>query len=328
MNETELDRLAAKMFVVGFHGTSVPREMGDLIRRGVSGAVLFSRNATSANEVARLCRQLKDAADRPFLTCIDHEGGRIVRAREGFTPIATMREIGRTRDPAQARSIGITIGRELRAANIDLNFAPVVDVDTIPANPVIGDRSFSDDPNFVSQLSCALIEGMQSQGVAACAKHFPGHGDTSIDSHLDLPTLNHDLSRLRAVELPPFRAAVRAGVASVMTAHVIFRALDAENPATMSRPVLAILRDEFGFDGVIISDDLEMKAIADHFGVERAVVRGVNAGVDLFLVCHSHEMQHRAIDALVQAVKSGEVSRDLLTRSSERINNLIESFEA
>jgi beta-N-acetylhexosaminidase len=176
-------------------------------------------------------------------------------------------------------------------------------------------------------MGVAVIEGLQSQRVAACAKHFPGHGDTHQDSHFHLPTLPHDLSRLRKIELPPFQEAIKANVASIMTAHVIFRAIDAEYPATMSPRVLdGLLRREFGFDGVIVSDDLEMKAIADHYGTARAIVAGVNAGVDLFLVCHTLEQQHVGIDALVRAVKSGNVKRERLEEAGRRIDKLIDGF--
>ena len=300
-----------------------------LLRRGVSGIILFARNLRSPTpqHMARLCAKLKDAVDRPLLTSIDHEGGHVVRMRDGFTSIPPMREIGGSNDVDRARQIGETMGRELRAANIDLDFAPVMDVDTNPANPVIGDRSFGADPDLVARMGVAVIEGLQSQHVAGCAKHFPGHGDTLQDSHHDLPSLPHDLARLRKIELPPFQAAIRANVASIMTAHVVFRAIDAEHPATMSRRVLdGLLRREFGYDGVIISDDLEMKAIADHYGTEQAIIAGVNAGVDLFLVCHTLEQQNLAIDSLVRAVQSGDVKRERIEEAGRRIDALIERF--
>jgi beta-N-acetylhexosaminidase len=324
---SDLERAVAKMLCVGFEGKTPPQEFLTLVRRGASGIILFARNLGPPAEIARLCAQLKDAADRPLLTSIDHEGGHVVRTGDGFTTIPAMREIGKTGDINRARAIGHTMARELRAVNIDLNFAPVMDVDTNPANPVIGDRSFGADPALVAKMGVALIDGLQSQGVAACAKHFPGHGDTYQDSHFDLPSLPHDLGRLRKIELPPFEAAIKANVASIMTAHVIFRALDAEYPATMSAPVLdGLLREEFGFDGVIISDDLEMKAIADHYGVADAIVRGANAGVDLFLVCHTLEQQNLAIESLVKAVQSGDVKRERIEEAGRRIDTLMTRY--
>jgi beta-N-acetylhexosaminidase len=206
---------------------------------------------------------------------------------------------------------------------IDQDYAPVVDVDSNPLNPVIGDRALSRDPAEVARLGAALIRGIQSAGVAACAKHFPGHGDTLQDSHRALPRLPHGLERLRAVELPPFRAAARAGVAAVMTAHVVFEALDPERPATLSHRVLRLLREECGFRGAVLSDDLEMQAVAGHFPLEVAVPAAVNAGADGLLVCHRAEAQHRAIDALHRAVERGLVSRERLAEARGRMAALL-----
>jgi len=209
----------------------------------------------------------------------------------------------------------------------DVDFAPVLDVDTNPANPVIGDRSFHRDPAEVARLGVALAKGLEAGGVASCAKHFPGHGDTAKDSHLDLPSLPHDLERLRRVELLPFAAYAKAGLASVMTAHVIFDALDAGVPATMSRKVMeGLLRQELGFGGVVISDDLEMKAISEHFSIERAVVEGTVAGVDCFLVCHRADVQRAAIESLVKAVEQGVVTRARLDEARARVAALTRRF--
>ena len=183
----------------------------------------------------------------------------------------------------------------------------MVDVDTNPLNPVIGDRSLSRDPERVGRLGAALARGLQSAGVAACAKHFPGHGDTSQDSHLVLPRLPHSLERLEAVELPPFTALARAGVAAVMTAHVVFEALDPLRPATLSPPVLRLLRETCGFDGACVSDDLEMKGISAHVPLEEAAPGAVAAGVDQLLVCHTAAVQHRAIDLVRGALETGRI---------------------
>jgi len=196
-------------------------------------------------------------------------------------------------------------------------------VDTNPANPVIGDRSLGRDPEQVGRLGAALARGLQSSGVAACAKHFPGHGDTSQDSHVDLPRLSHPLARLEAVELAPFRALARAGVASVMTAHVVFEALDPVRPATLSPAVMQLLRGSCGFGGAAISDDLEMKAVAAHFPLEEVVPGAVAAGVDGLLVCHHADVQNRAVDLLRQAVEQGRVSPGRLDEARGRIVRLL-----
>lgn len=323
----DLERAVAKLFCVGFSGSSVPKEMEELIDRGVSGAILFARNVESAPQVASLGAQLKQRASRPFLVSIDQEGGRVRRLREGFSPMPSMRSIGAAGDPRLARAAGAVLGRELRAVNVDLDYAPVLDVDTNPDNPVIGDRAFSSDPAVVARLGAAMIQGLQRSGVAACGKHFPGHGDTIEDSHLALPRLPHPLERLEEIELLPFRAAIWTGVAAIMSAHVVFEALDPDYPATMSRKVLdGILRDRMAFDGALVSDDLEMNAIAENFGWEEAVVRGVLAGVDLFLVCHRAEVQHEAIDALVAAVRRGDVPRSRIDEAGRRVDALVARF--
>ncbi len=319
--------LAAGMFCVGFDGLTPSRQVLDLIERGVSGVVLFARNVESPHQVAALVRELKQAAGRPLLACVDQEGGRVMRLRDGFTPVPTMRAIGSTRQPELAGRVGRLLAREVRAVGFDLDFAPVLDVDTNPDNPVIGNRSFGRSPELVARMGAALIEGMQGEGVAACGKHFPGHGDTAQDSHLDLPRLPHGMERLESIELPPFREAIRAGIGSLMTAHVIFEALDPSVPATISRRVLTgLLRERLGFEGLIVSDDLEMKAVADHYGIDATVVAGTAAGVDLFLGCHANDQVHQAIDRLVEAVRAGEVDAARLEAAEARRETLFQRF--
>jgi beta-N-acetylhexosaminidase len=322
---THLDRDVAGLFTVGFDGTSPSDEVIALVHRGVFGVILFGRNVVDAEQVAALVAELKRAAGRPLLVSIDQEGGRVARLRErhGFTELPPMRALGDVGDPALARDVGTLLGRELRAVGIDQDYAPCVDVDTNPANPVIGDRSFSRDPAVVARVGAALAEGLQSAGVAACAKHFPGHGDTSQDSHRDLPRLPHGLERLRAVELPPFRALARAGVASMMTAHVVFEALDPRRPATLSRRVVDVLRGECGYDGCVISDDLEMSAVAEHFPLEEAVPAALDAGLDALMVCHRADVAHRAIDLARRAVEEGTVSRARLAEARRRVEELL-----
>ncbi len=320
-----LDREIAGLFCVGFHGKAPSPEVLDLVRRGIYGVILFGRNVEDAEQVAALSAELKRAAARPLLVSIDQEGGRVARLRspQGFTELPPMRALGATGDAALAREVGALLGRELRAVGIDQDYAPVVDVDTNPANPVIGDRSLSRDPAAVARLGAAIALGLQGAGVAACAKHFPGHGDTSQDSHTDLPRLPHAKERLERVELLPFRALARAGVASVMTAHVVFEPLDSRRPATLSPDVMRLLRTEVGFAGCAISDDLEMKAVAEHFSLGEAAEGAVAAGVDALLVCHRPEVQHRAIDLVRGAVEAGRIPRSRIAEARGRIARLL-----
>jgi beta-N-acetylhexosaminidase len=265
--------------------------------------VLFKRNLETPEQVRALVASLHTAAPThaPLLVAIDQEGGRVQRLRDPWTEWPSMRRVAERDDPEVTAALAAALARELRDLGIALDFAPVVDVDTNPANPVIGDRSFGRTPEQVARHARAFILALQAGGVAACAKHFPGHGDTAQDSHHELPRLDHDLARLRAVELPPFRAAIEAGVASVMTAHVLLPRLDAERPATLSPAALRLLREELGYDGVVFSDDLEMRAVADRFPIRERVLGPLRAGVDALLVCSDMALWHEALLVLEAA---------------------------
>lgn len=319
---------AASLLSVGFHGQSVSDDLRGLLARGVGGVIFFARNVGSAGDVLELSREIKRAAGRSIVLSVDQEGGKVARLRAGFTEIPAMQVVGSTGSAPLTRELGRLMARELRTVGFDMNYAPVLDVDTNPDNPVIGSRSFGRTPALVSELGVALASGLQAEGVAACGKHFPGHGDTSQDSHRELPVLAHDLERLQRVELSPFEAAASAGIAALMTAHVVFPAVDALHPATMSRGVLTgILRERLAYDGLVVSDDLEMKAISDNYGIEEAVLVGLNSGVDHFLCCHTASLAHRAIDAVVRAVESGELSRRTLETASRRYAALAARYE-
>jgi beta-N-acetylhexosaminidase len=312
-----------QLFVVGFAGTSVPPSAAELFtKHGVGGAILFKRNIESAEQVVALNTQLFELGQRctaPLLVSVDQEGGRVARLRGIATDVPAMRVVGKAAeaDPELPYRLGALMARELSALGFHWDFAPVVDVDTNPQNPVIGERSFSRDAAVVGRVAARFIEGMQGAGVAACAKHFPGHGDTDTDSH---PRLPHDLERLRTIELPPFIAAARAGVASIMTAHVLFPALDDAEPATLSARILAqLLRNEVGFDGVCVSDDLEMSAVAERHPVETLVEKGLLAGCDLFLVCHDNDKAARAVEHVHRLVETGRVPRSRVEEALARV---------
>jgi len=293
-----------QLLFVGFHGTRVPDDLGALIAAGrVGGVVLFARNIEGPEALRALLRELHAPAPEasPLLVAIDQEGGRVQRLRAPWTLWPPMRAVGDLDDPEATRTLAAALARELLDLGIGLDFAPVVDVATEPSNPVIGDRSFGETSERVARHARSFVEGLQAAGVAACAKHFPGHGDTTRDSHQELPRLAHDLERLRRVELPPFRAAIEAGVASVMTAHILFPALDPARPATLSPQVLRILRKELGFDGVIFSDDLEMRAVAETIPIRQRVLGALEAGVDALLVCSEHALWQQALETLEAA---------------------------
>jgi beta-N-acetylhexosaminidase len=290
-----------QLLFCGFEGTTVPDDLASLVSAGrVGGVILFARNIEQPAQVRALTTQLHGLApaDCPLLIGIDQEGGRVQRLRRPWTEWPPMRELGDLDDIELTQEVARALARELLDLGIGLDFAPCVDVDTNPANPVIGDRSFARDPAVVARHASHFITAMQVSGVAACAKHFPGHGDTSTDSHHELPRLDHDLARLEAVELPPFRAAVDAGVASIMTAHILFPALDTQRPATLAPKVMRILRDDLGYEGVVFSDDLEMKAVADHFDTATLVDESLAVGVDSLLVCRDAELRDEVLARL------------------------------
>ena len=328
----DFDTLAARCVIVGIQGPAPTADELELIRRGVGGVVLFRRNVESPQQVAELSRTLKAATKTPLLVAIDQEGGRVQRLRAPYwTELPSMRRVGEIdaagglsgmNGTAIAERLGRLVARELSACGIDYDYAPVLDVDTNPNNPVIADRSFSRDPARVARLGVAFAKGLEAGGVASCAKHFPGHGDTSQDSHKVLPRLAHDRERLWQVELVPFVAAARAGLASVMTAHVRFEAFD-RLPATLSPQALQLLRRDVGFQGACISDDLEMKAIADSYGVVDGAELAISAGCDGVLVCHTLALQHQAIDGISRGARAGPLPRDRLAEAAERMEKLL-----
>ena len=327
----EFERQAARCVFVGIQGTTLAPAELELVRRGVGGVILFGRNVAEPDQVAELARSLKAGAPGPLLICVDQEGGRVQRLRPPhWTAWPSMRRLGEidqqggldgTNGTVIAEQVGEMIARELSASGIDVDFAPVLDVDTNPDNPVIGDRSFSRDPRRVARLGVALAQGLERSGVASCAKHFPGHGDTSQDSHLTLPRLAHDEKRLWEVELVPFVAAARAGIASVMTAHVRFETFD-RLPATLSPVALRLLRQDVGFRGCCISDDLEMRAISDIWGIPDAAELSITAGCDAVLVSHTLQHQHDAIDAIARGARAGPLPRERLAEAASRVETL------
>jgi beta-N-acetylhexosaminidase len=303
----DLSVCAGQVLVVGFPAGGPPASLRTLAREGaLGGYILFKRNLGEPADVAALNAELVAEVPiaRPLLIAVDQEGGRVARLKAPILPLPPMRRLAALGDAALIRRAAAALGAQLRALGFTMDFAPVLDIDTNPANPVIGDRAFGRDAESVSAFALAFSDGLLDARVLSCGKHFPGHGDTHLDSHLALPRLTHDRARLDAVELAPFRAA-RGRVPSLMTAHVVFDALDAEVPATLSRRVISgLLRDELGYDGLIISDDLEMKAVADHYETGDAACRAIAAGCDTLLVCSEPERALVAREALIRRAEA------------------------
>lgn len=321
----DLELLAGNVIVCGFHGLEAPATVHRWLAEGsVAGLILFKRNIADVDQTAGLiasCTADNDPTS-PILVCVDQEGGRVARLGAPVLQLPPMRTLAAAGDPRLTRDAGFVLGQQLRAIGFNLDFAPVLDVDTNPANPIIGDRAFGSTPSDVIEHALAFADGLHAGGVLTCGKHFPGHGDTHQDSHEELPTLPHDLARLNEVELPPFRSAV-GRVASIMTAHILFEALDPTVPATMSKAAIErLLRQDVGFRGAVFSDDLEMDAVSDNYEIDEAGVLAIEAGCDLLLVCSDLEAAAKLRDTLAKEADRSEAFATRLKEARFRANAL------
>ncbi|WP_329392335.1 glycoside hydrolase family 3 protein [Streptomyces sp. NBC_01716] len=319
----ELRRLALSLLQPGFVGTTAPDWILREIRNGLASVVLFSRNIVSTEQVARLTAQLR-AENPELIIAIDEESGDVTRIESatGSTRPGNY-ALGVADDTELTASVAADLGRQLRAVGVSLDYAPSVDVNSNPDNPIIGVRSFGAEPEAVSRHAGAWVRGLQSAGVAACAKHFPGHGDVAVDSHHSLPCYTASRERIAVEALPPFRAALDAGVRAVMSGHLLVPAYDPDLPATLSRRILVdLLRHELGFDGLIVTDAIEMGAVAERYGIDGAAVRAVVAGADAICVGGENADEGtttRLADALCDAVIGGELSEDRLADAVDRV---------
>jgi beta-N-acetylhexosaminidase len=303
---SSLRRLCGQLVVGGFEGTDLPPTFARALAAGErGGAVLFARNLTpDPMQCAELARAIaeKSPPHLPPLVAIDQEGGRVQRLRAPVLQLPPMRAFGKIDDPDEAVRVvtdsAEALARQLAALGITMDFAPVLDLDTCAENPIIGDRSFGADCGLVERLGRAFAQGLAAAGVLSCAKHFPGHGDTTKDSHVDLPVVTLDWDRIVNEHARPFLRAPAHD--AIMTAHVMYPALDPDRPATLSRAILQLARSWLGlrYEGCIVSDDLEMKAVADRWPIEESSVAAIDAGCDVLLVCRSEELQERVVNAL------------------------------
>lgn len=317
-----------QLFMLGFMGTSVSKQWTRIMTEyQPGGIILFARNLDSRDQIVRLTNELQKRVHVPLLIAIDQEGGRVSRLPKGFTIFPPAETVGQSQSTKLAYAAAATIAKELRAVGVNMNMAPVLDVNSNPANPIIGDRAFGATPTEVCEYGLATMAGLQDHRVVACGKHFPGHGDTTKDSHQELPEVAAPAERLRDIELRPFRHAIENGLASLMTAHVLYTALDPELPATLSPTILrSLLREELGFDGLVLTDDLEMHAIIDHYGIEEAAVRAFLAGADVLLICKDHDREVAAMEAVLTAVKDGTISEARLEASLRRVARVKERY--
>ena len=320
----ELEIQIGQMLMVGVSDYELTRtELKISQSHNFGGFILFSRNCCEPAQIHSLCRSLSEATDRLPFIAIDEEGGRAHRLPPPFTHFPPAALVGRTGSPDLAFRIGRAVAAELSLLGISLNFAPVLDVDSNPENPTIGDRSFGATPDRVAAMALALSDGLRSGGIIPCGKHFPGHGDTATDSHLHLPVVAKSLSELHALELMPFLHACRSRIEAFMTAHVVFPALDEGYPATLSsRIVTGLLRQELGYDGLVFSDDMEMKAITENFDAEEAAVSSVRAGINVLLYCHDLPKAVGIFELLCREARHDSELRAKIEESCARIDKL------
>lgn len=324
--EMSIDERVGQLMTVAFKGRRITSHLESMIRRRqVGGVILFAENVADADDLARLAGDLQliasTAGAQRLLIAIDHEGGAVVRVGKGLTVLPSAMALAATPDPiASVERASVIAAVELREAGVTWDLAPVADVNNEPANSVLLNRSFGSDPTRVSGLVAAHVRGHQRSGVLSCAKHFPGHGSTTVDPHTGLPDLTHDRARLERVDLPPFRAAIDAGVPAVMTAHIVMKAIDADQPATLSSRVLdGMLRRDLGFDGLIVTDDLEMDALKAFGGIPDVAVRSIAAGADHALFRFDEDAQTAGHRMLVDAFASGRIPIARLETAVRRV---------
>lgn len=335
LKDMTLKQKIGQMIIAGFPSREADDHIEKLIEEyNVGNVILFSRNIEKPKQLYDLNKELQKLALNsngiPLFIAVDQEGGMVSRMPEGVASFPGNMALSAGGDENEAYLAGKYCGEELKALGINMNLAPVLDVNNNPYNPVIGVRSFGEVPQKVAKYGCAYIKGLQENNIIAVGKHFPGHGDTSVDSHLDLSSVNHDKERLKNVELYPFNEAVKSGLKAIMSAHVIFPAYEEKSlPGTLSRNVLTgLLKEELGFKGLILTDCMEMKAIDKYFTTEKAAVMAVKAGANLICISHTLEKQIRSINNIIEAVKNGEISEEAIDKSVDKIIRYKEKLEA
>jgi beta-N-acetylhexosaminidase len=332
MSTKDFRRHAGQLALAGFAGHSIPTDLKLLAREfDLAGIILFARNVAEPEQVAEIAREAETLAmELPLWVSTDQEGGRVARLKAPFTVWPPMMTLGRSGDEKLVERFAAALAAELRAVGISMDFAPVLDILSNSANPAIGDRALSARAEEVARLGSIIVRTLQAQGIAACGKHFPGHGDTATDSHFELPIVEHPPDRLERVEFVPFRAAIEADVAAIMTAHILVPSIDPENPATLSPAIVdGRLKKGLGFGGLVLTDDLEMKAISARYGTAEATVLAIAAGCDAVLLCGTDQAaQAGAIEALIHAVEKGTLPLKRVEDALARHRRVKERFLA
>lgn len=327
-----LEQKIGQMLLAGIDGTKLDSEAKRMIAEDeIGGIILYKDNISSLKSMVSLINALKQSNSGnkvPLFMSVDQEGGKVSRMPEEYAAIPANSKVGITNQKESAAEMGRLLAREVLSAGFNMNFAPVLDINSNPDNPVIGERSFGNNAELVSRLGIAEMKGIASEGAIPVIKHFPGHGDTSVDSHLELPVVNKRAASLSKLEWLPFQAAVKEGADTVMVAHILYPQLDPDKPASLSAKIIGgLLREQMGFGGVIITDDLTMGAITDHYTLPAAAVDTVLAGSDILLIAHEYSNEQKVRSALLESVRSGVIPESRIDESVYRILALKEKYK-
>ncbi|KGP73801.1 beta-N-acetylhexosaminidase [Pontibacillus yanchengensis] len=333
MEDMTLEDMIAQMMYVGLNGTSLSKKGEEMISsQHVGGVILLGRNVTGDAQLDSFVSSIKQANQGygvPLFVGVDEEGGRVSRIPSALRNIPSSKQIGDQDNPELSFQVGELLAKKVKRYGFNMDFAPVLDINNNPNNPVIGDRSFGAKPSKVSELGIATMKGIASEGVVPVVKHFPGHGDTSVDSHFNLPKINKTLEELKDFELVPFKEAIAEGADMVMVAHILFPELDETYPATLSKPIITgVLREEMQFDGVVVTDDMTMGAISNEYGMEQAAVLSIKAGSDMVMIANPQGDQYASVQQTIkQAVEDGEISKESIEKSVQRILKLKQKYK-
>lgn len=327
-----LEEKIGQLLLVGIDGTSVSEQTEELIEAyHVGGLILYGKNIQDTTQTLNLLNHLKElneSNDVPLFLSMDHEGGGISRLPDEIYKLPTSEHIGSLNDGQFSYRIGQLQGESLAVFGFNMNYAPVLDINSNPENPVIGDRSFSHDAQIVSEMGIQSMKGIQTQQVVPVVKHFPGHGDTSVDSHLELPEITKNIQQLRDLELIPFLDAIKQNADAVMIAHILMSEIDSQYPASMSETIITdLLRNDLNFKGVVITDDMTMGGITQNYNIGEASVKSVQAGSDIIMVAHGLDNVVNVFNALEHAVKNGEITEESIDEHVYRILELKQRYQ-
>lgn len=327
-----IEEKIGQLIIVGFEGTNINEEAIKYIEDfKVGGFILFSRNIVDENQTLELLNDLKEANsnnDIPLFLSIDEEGGRVSRLPKSFVKLPEATNLGNKNDPNISYKFGQTLGERVKSLGFNMDFAPVLDINSNPKNPVIGTRSFGNTVEIVKNNGIEVMMGIKDTKVIPAAKHFPGHGDTSIDSHVNLPKVDKTMEKLKNFELIPFIAAIEKDIDIIMVAHILYSDIDQDQPATMSPKIIGgLLREELGYEGVVVSDDMTMGAIVENYTLEDGTLSFIKAGGDIALICHGNENPGKVLEKIKEAINTGELSEEYIDEKVYRILKLKAKYE-